>query len=412
MKKRVGIVTAWFERGGGYVSRQYREILEPHFDVHIFARRGRKYVANLEEWTDQRVWWADSYEFPGAMRFSKKEFQKWIKRNGIEIVFFNEQRWWQPLLWCKEWGLTIGSYIDYYTKDDRKLFEIYDFLICNTRRHYEAFSWHRNATYVPWGVDTGLFRPQCELGDTARSEKELVFFHSAGMSPDRKGTDLLIRAFAISKRAGRLLIHTQVDLSRRFPALKTVVASLVGAGRLEIIHRTTEPPHLYHMGDVYVYPSRLDGLGLSLPEAVSCGMAVIASNQEPMSEFVDESYGLLVDIDSTNERADGYYWPLCEPSIDSLARCMDYCTDNPGFVPTAKKHARAYAERHLDWSRNSVVVSDIFNGAENRAAPVALRDEIAAQEGVWEERLYRVVLASAGASRIFERMVALGRGLK
>ena len=287
MKKRVGIVTAWFERGGGYVSRQYREILEPHFDVHVFARRGRKYVANLDEWTDQRVWWADSYEFPGAMRFSKKEFRKWIERNGIEIVFFNEQRWWQPLLWCKEWGLTIGSYIDYYTKDDFELFDIYDFLICNTKRHFAAFSWHRNAVYVPWGVDLDLFKPQHQPSHPSGGQEQVRFFHSAGMDPARKGTDLLLKAFAKTRKAGRLIIHTQVDLTTRFPDLKRLVADLVDQGCLTIIQKTTEPPHLYYLGDVYVYPSRLDGLGLSLPEAVSCGMAVIASNQEPMSEFVN-----------------------------------------------------------------------------------------------------------------------------
>ena len=37
----IGIVTTWFESGAGYVSRQYKKILEsPGNKVYIFARGG------------------------------------------------------------------------------------------------------------------------------------------------------------------------------------------------------------------------------------------------------------------------------------------------------------------------------------------------------------------------------------
>ena len=38
----IGIVTTWFERGGAYVSRQYRDLLKNDFNVFIYARGGEQ----------------------------------------------------------------------------------------------------------------------------------------------------------------------------------------------------------------------------------------------------------------------------------------------------------------------------------------------------------------------------------
>ena len=120
----------------------------------------------------------------------------------------------------------------------------------------------------------------------------------------------------------------------------------------------------------------------------------------------------MVDIEYTRERADRYYWPVCEPSVDSLAECIEFCTENVNFVATSKVNARMHAEKHMNWFKNSEVVIEVLHNARNRRAPVALINEIARHEGRLAERLYGVVLSSPGASHMFEKLITLGRRLK
>jgi len=138
------------------------------------------------------------------------------------IILFNEQHWWPPVKWCTDRGILTGAYIDYYTEATIPLFANYDFLICNTKRHFSAFDWHPQAFYVPWGTDVNLFKPtSTERVDSNR----VVFFQSCGFSPARKGTDFVLRAFSQlkDKNSSLLRLHSQVDLGEKIPELKTLI---------------------------------------------------------------------------------------------------------------------------------------------------------------------------------------------
>ncbi len=74
------------------------------------------------------------------------------------------------------------------------------------------------------------------------------------------------------------------------------------------------------MGDVYVYPTRLEGIGLTIAEAMAAGLPVIIPDEQPMNEFVYDDYPLLVGIESEGTRDDGYFWPEIEVSTTSLAK--------------------------------------------------------------------------------------------
>ena len=217
MKKNIGIVTTWFERGAAYVSRQYRDLLKDDYNVFIYARGGEEYATGNPNWDDESVTWGKKAILPIPVAIEKKDFEKWIKKNNIEIILFNEQQWWMPIIWAKESGVICGSYIDYYTEETIPLFQVFDFLICNTKRHLEAFSWHSAVYYIPWGTDVDLFSPN---SDEVVCKDGVVFFHSAGMSPERKGTDQLINAFASLKGKKKLIIHSQVELSKKIPKQK------------------------------------------------------------------------------------------------------------------------------------------------------------------------------------------------
>src|SRR5699024_1636392 len=148
-------------------------------------RGGEDYGKNDPNWDLPKVTWGirlsgDSTYYP--------QFRRWVERNKLEVIFFNEQKDTKILHRLKKDFPQIKSvaYIDYYKENTVKEFYMYDFIICNSKRHYSVFKDHPLSFYVPWGTDPNLFSPLSKA-----NEDELVFFHSAGMSV-RKGTELLI----------------------------------------------------------------------------------------------------------------------------------------------------------------------------------------------------------------------------
>ena len=155
MKENIGIVTTWFERGASYISRQYEKLLQDDYNVYIYARGGI-YEKNNPVYNRENVWWGRRDGRPISAAINLEDFRKWIESRNITVVLFNEQSWWVPVIECRKLGVVAIAYIDYYTKDTVPLFELYDAVICNTRRHYSVFSWHQGAHYIPYGVDLDI----------------------------------------------------------------------------------------------------------------------------------------------------------------------------------------------------------------------------------------------------------------
>ena len=347
----IGIITTWFERGAAYVSKQFEDIFSLNHNVFIYARGGEKYAKGDPKWNRPNVTWGKRNLLYTPTQINIRHLKKWIKINSIDLVLFNEQHEWEPVIECSKLDIITGAYIDYYKKETVPLFGIYDFLICNTKRHYSVFNWHPQAFYVPWGTDTDLFSPQ----EKPNNNDKVTFFHSCGMNPIRKGTDLLLEAFdKVNRNESNLIIHSQVNIQTFFPEKKNLIDKFLNEGSLEIIEKSVHAPGLYHLGDIYVYPTRLEGIGLTIAEAISCGLPAIVTNQQPMNEFVQSpDAGRLIDVHHEEIRNDNYYWPQSIADIDSLVKQMDYYITNKNNIKSLKEKARKYAIQNLDWKKNS-----------------------------------------------------------
>ncbi|USK78801.1 glycosyltransferase family 4 protein [Peribacillus frigoritolerans] len=358
----VGIVTTWFERGAAYVSKQYQQAISQGHNVFIYARGGESYAIGQTNWDHNNVTWGKKPINPVNTAINLKDFRNWIMNNSIEVVIFNEQNWWRPVEMCKDIGVKVGSYIDYYTEETIPLFNLYDFLLCNTKRHYEAFKWHPQCYYIPWGTDIELYKPKLDQRKHINSDSSLVYFHSCGHNPSRKGTSEIIKAFTMLENSNsKIIIHSQVNLNNFYPDLKIEIENLIDKGRLEIIYETVPAPGLYHLGDVYIYPSYLDGIGLTVAEALASGLPVITSNNAPMNEFViDGMNGKLIDIERFFARSDGYYWPQCKVSQESLLNTIKYFEENKHKIDIYKENSRAFAVKELDWQLNSKKILEIL----------------------------------------------------
>ena len=202
-----------------------------------------------------------------------------------------------------------------------------------------------------------MFQP-CDRN--LESNDVTVFFHSAGMGGIglRKGTDLVVKAFDLINDESRLIIHSQVPKEK----FGDVVNIIDRNKNIEFIEKTVPAPGLYYMGDVYVYPSKLDGLGLTVIEAMSSGLPVITTDCAPMNEFVIDGYnGYLVDVESYLGRGDGYYWAESHCSVESLKEKMQLCINSNASLRLMKNNARKYALQYLDWSVNSKLLESFVS---------------------------------------------------
>lgn len=352
----IGVVTVWGERGASVVSKSYIDILSLENEIYVYSRGGESSIRYSNN--ESNVYYGKESYIPITNHINKRDFISWLHDNKIKLVLFNEQHWFEPLLWLKELGIKSVSYVDYYTDETIPLYDLYDAVICNTRRHLKAFQCHAQAKYIPWGVDTDLF----SLAENTSSSTKTTFFHSCGMNPLRKGTDLLLLAGQSLAGKFEIIIHSQLDLNSFYkndPEILACIESLENRGLLKIITKTVTAPGLYKLGNVYVYPCRLDGLGLTVPEALASGLPTIIPDAEPMREFASPVCS-LVKIDRFYCRKDGYYWPqqLCD--IKDLANKMN------AYITNSKREknmhlASEHAQKHLNWEINAQQLNQFIN---------------------------------------------------
>ena len=367
---RLGIVTTWFERGAAIVSRQFMDVLTAQgHQVFIYARGGEAFAKGDPKWDLPNVTW-NSFRISNIPTdIDRYQFERWLEREGIETVIFNEQQFLAPVLWVKAKCIPTVAYVDYYTKKNISFFSVYDQLWCNTKRHLSACEWHADARYIPWGTDIGLFAP-ASMADCSH-----YFFHSAGMSPFRKGTDIFIEALYASRsvlqRLGRKsLIHTQVDLAKALPDVHEKLKELQSNGLLDVIQATIPAPGLYKKGTVYVYPSRLEGIGLTIAEAASSGLYVVTTNEAPMNEFALPGGSALIEVDAKFRRNDEYYWDMVSPSVQSLSEILQ------GDFVFSDSQIRELAIQHFDFARNAAVLTELLESIKLNPLDVALMSKI------------------------------------
>ncbi|HMS07876.1 MAG TPA: glycosyltransferase family 4 protein [Pyrinomonadaceae bacterium] len=99
------------------------------------------------------------------------------------------------------------------------------------------------------------------------------------------------------------------------------------------------------LADVFVFPSLFEGLGIALAEAMSAGVACVASDIKPLDEFVkDGQNGILVPLENTAVLADAILDLLRSPEkrqrIGAAARKTAFEMFKPG--PAAERLTEIY----------------------------------------------------------------------
>jgi glycosyltransferase involved in cell wall biosynthesis len=177
---------------------------------------------------------------------------------------------------------------------------------------------------VPEGVASG-FKPA--PGAAARvSERyglERPYLLYVGALDARKDPRGLLHAWQTAKAAG-----ADVDLVLAGPSGRQAPAELPGARRLGHVDHAALVD-LYTAAGCFVFPSRYEGFGLPLLEAMACGCPVVAYRNSSITEVVGDA-GVLVEDGSPEALGRAAAVPVCDPDqaakmrAAGLARARGY----------------------------------------------------------------------------------------
>lgn len=353
---KVGFVTMWFERGQAYVTHMLREVVSREHECYVFARMGGVYGMPKQETTG--FWDVPNLTTYPEYRIAPPELARWIGHNELDVVIFNEEYDWSLPRTVGLMGVKSVTYLDYCKPDWLPALErFYDAVLCSNKRSYDLVKDHCKAHYMGWAVDAELFRP----ADAAM----FTFFHNAGWLGlnYRKNTPAAVKAYCqmLEEWGGvepGLFIHAQVDWDK----LPSETQRLIhGEETICYFNETVPAPGKYHMGNCLLFPTKLEGLGLPLFEALACGLPVITTDAPPMNEFLQDGVtGWLVPVKETLARADGISFPETLIDVDALAKTMLQIARCPLLTAKMGQWAREYAETALSMDKLAAKVNEVL----------------------------------------------------
>jgi len=191
---------------------------------------------------------------------------------------------------------------------EQRSFEAADAVVCvsdySKEKVEDAFGCS-NCKRIYNGIDTDRFSPSgsCERPLEIPDNKIVLFF--AGNLSTRKGADLL--PSIMNQLDDRFILvlasgyqHRTVHENHR----------IINLGHLNLASLI----NMYNICDIFLTPTRLEGFGLSIAEAMSCAKPVVATNCSSIPELVvDEKGGFLCEIDD----------------VDMFSKRIRYLSENP-----------------------------------------------------------------------------------
>jgi glycosyltransferase involved in cell wall biosynthesis/SAM-dependent methyltransferase len=144
---------------------------------------------------------------------------------------------------------------------------------------------------VPWSIPDPVCRDR-----RVRQDGAVTFLINAGMGGwrNRRGVDIALKAFALTRQEVkdiRLIVKSIKPLARYIPR---ELLQEPGIQVIEGMIKRKDLMTLHERADAVLYPSRWEGFGLSLLEALHAGIPGIVTDGWPMNELIEHGHnGLL-----------------------------------------------------------------------------------------------------------------------
>ena len=287
----IGFVSIWHARGISFHTRQLAMALEgDQFKTHICARWESDKFSNDTPIHHPRVW--NAGEDPSA-----DEFVHWAKSRKIDALIFMEShpKDWKRIEAAKKAGFYIICYenpdvlrhemLDRYGMFDALLFNCF-----HTRELMLAAHPRIPNLMLPWGAERTEHNIQHPAPDG-----NIRFVHVGGWGGlnNRKNTDLVIRAFSSANLPNaELYIFTQAPISSYGPEISAIISQ---CSSIHVFEGTIDDIRTaYRNKSMLLWPSKREGVGLPILEALEAGLPVLISDGYMMRQWVSaDRHGVI-----------------------------------------------------------------------------------------------------------------------
>jgi glycosyltransferase involved in cell wall biosynthesis len=221
---------------------------------------------------------------------------------------------------------------------------------------------------VPEGVDPEVFRPR----ETPRGEGPFRFL-CVGKWEQRKATDLLVDAFCEEFAAAEpveLVMHcwnpwvpsfdleASVTRARRGRTTRVVASRPVPGERLA---------DLYNEADAFVLPTRAEGWGLPIVEAMACGLPVIVTNYSAPADYLDDVIAYPIRVEKLVDVYDPFFFPegsaagqWAQPDVAHLRSLLRHVYEHPAEAREKGRRAREVVCSRWTWDHAAAKACEVL----------------------------------------------------
>ncbi len=235
---------------------------------------------------------------------------------------------------------------------------------------------------VPLGVDPERFRPGLDPLPLATQKRFKFLF--VGGTLFRKGIDVLLDAYCQTFTAGDEVCLVIKDMGvqtfyRNQNAGDEIRRRQQDPANPQILYLTedlpgAELPRLYAACDCLVHPYRGEGFGLSVAEAMACGLPAILTRGGACDDFCPEEMVYWIGAQRRQVRFEqetaGPAW-LLEPNAEDLKDQLRQVCAAPEAARQLGQLASRHIRTHFTWERAAERARQVLEGLVQPAIPPA-----------------------------------------
>jgi hypothetical protein len=222
---------------------------------------------------------------------------------------------------------------------------------------------------IPLGIDPAYFSPTIY----SNKLKNTFTFLSNFEWGERKAPEVLLRAFSdefstaesvalvckVNNFDGSVNVHREIDnLRLRKNGGRIVIAE-------NAILQSYDLGALYASADCFVLPTRGEGWGMPILEAMACGLPVIATNWSAQTDFMKESNAYPLEVESLIPATakcpyyEGFKW--AQPSYEHLRYLMRWVFENQQEASAKGLKAASEVRNNWTWNNTANVIKNRIN---------------------------------------------------
>lgn len=342
----------------------------PIFNPTGISTAGREYVKALDKLGVQVQTndpWHSTFDFnKGLEKFN----------NAIDVKDAVTLFWNYPFNWKDGHGKLFGGFVHEGTKLFPEWVDMINkadvvWVPSNAVKRMFLFNGVNKKIYIiPHGTDFELYKP-----NNQPKTDSFVFLSInswTGEIGDRKGTDLLIKAFDEEFKDEDVRLMLKVSTFWQQPInVPSAIYNVLGHINEKIMFSTKYVPEselvtYYQNADVFVAPTRGEGFGLTILNALASGLPVIATkdNNSGHMDFCRANPGVLfVDAPTMAPADPRFYCPgnmQPVPSIESLRKQMRWAYENRNKLPELGLKGREFV-KEFTWENSAKKIMDMIN---------------------------------------------------